>query len=229
MTTAIFIDGAFFIKRVRLFEPNQSYNAEYMANLAFNMAISHLTHKKPKSQNDDRQSDELYRVFFYDCPPLEKKMHNPISKRAVDLSKSDEAVFRRTLHKEITKKRKFALRLGKLADNHASWQIKPQVQQQLFKGQRTWDSLTDADVSMNVSQKGVDMRIRIDIASVALKQQAKKMVLISGDSDFVPASKLARREGIDFVLDPMWQSIPDDLFEHIDGLRSTYQRPKTTT
>jgi len=49
---------------------------------------------------------------------------------------------------------------------------------------------------------------------------------LSGDSDFVPAAKLARREGVDFVLDPMWQNIDDDLFEHIDGLSSTCERPR---
>jgi len=27
-----------------------------------------------------------------------------------------------------------------------------------------------------------------------------KIILIAGDSDFVPASKLARREGIEFIL-----------------------------
>jgi uncharacterized LabA/DUF88 family protein len=31
----------------------------------------------------------------------------------------------------------------------------------------------------------------------------QQIVLISGDEDFVPALKLARREGIDFILDPM--------------------------
>ena len=47
------------------------------------------------------------------------------------------------------------------------------------------------------------MRIGLDIASLAYEKQVNQLVLISGDSDFVPAAKLARREGIDFVLDPM--------------------------
>ena len=45
-------------------------------------------------------------------------------------------------------------------------------------------------------------------------------------SDFVPAAKLARREGIDFILDPMNANIKDDLFEHIDGLRSQWNKKK---
>lgn len=174
----------------------------------------------------DKLSHDLYRIFFYDCPPLTKKMHNPISKKAVDFSKSKEAIFRNQLHQELVKKRKTALRLGRLSDINVSWQIKPRIQMELFKGKRNWQSLTESDVSLDIIQKGVDMRIGLDIASVVLKKQANRIVLISGDSDFVPASKLARREGADFILDPMYQQIPDDLFEHIDGLRSTYPKPK---
>jgi uncharacterized LabA/DUF88 family protein len=68
------------------------------------------------------------------------------------------------------------------------------------------------------------MRIGLDIASMAFKRQVDQIVLVAGDSDFVPAAKLARREGIDFVLDPMWATIREDLHEHIDGLRSVFMR-----
>lgn len=64
------------------------------------------------------------------------------------------------------------------------------------------------------------MRIDLDIASLANKHQLSRIVLIAGDSDFVPASKYARRKGIDFILDPLWQPIKDKLNEPIDGLRS---------
>ena len=66
------------------------------------------------------------------------------------------------------------------------------------------------------------MKLGIDIASLSYKHQVDQIVLIAGDSDFVPAAKLARREGIDFVLDPMEMKISPDnlLFEHIDGMRS---------
>ncbi|MBV2129135.1 NYN domain-containing protein [Rheinheimera sp. SM2107] len=66
------------------------------------------------------------------------------------------------------------------------------------------------------------MRIGIDITTLTLKQQVNQIILIAGDSDFVPAAKLARREGVDFILDPMQQPVPPKLNEHIDGLRSTY-------
>ena len=87
------------------------------------------------------------------------------------------------------------------------------------------DDLEEDDISPTFKQKGVDMRIGLDIASIAFKKQADRIVLVSGDSDFVPAAKLARREGIEFVLDPMWASIRADLNEHIDLLRSVFPQP----
>lgn len=48
-----------------------------------------------------------------------------------------------------------------------------------------------------------------------------KIILISGDSDFVPAAKHARREGVFFQLDPMYHDIKEDLLEHIDRLRTS--------
>ncbi|MBQ8951712.1 MAG: NYN domain-containing protein [Eubacterium sp.] len=86
----------------------------------------------------------------------------------------------------------------------------------------TIDDLCEEDFNINFQQKGVDMKIGIDITSMAYKQQVDQIILIAGDSDFVPAAKLARREGIDFILDPMWNKIKPSLFEHIDGLNSQW-------
>ena len=49
----------------------------------------------------------------------------------------------------------------------------------------------------------MDIRIGLDIASLAYKELVDHVVLISGDSDFIPAAKVEWREGIDFILDPM--------------------------
>ena len=71
------------------------------------------------------------------------------------------------------------------------------------------------------------MRIGLDIASITPKREAGMIILIAGDPDFVPGAKLARREGMQFILDPLWQQVPRDLFEHIDGLRSGVPRPRS--
>lgn len=226
MPTAILIDGAYFIKRFRALEPHNAYNAERAADCIFRWAVAHLTSSRGNRESQARRQDrrELYRIFFYDCPPLLKKAHNPISKHAIDFSKSDEAIFRLALHQRLLSKRKLALRLGHLSTD-IPWVIKPRVIADLLAGKATFDALTPEDVMPGVRQKGVDMRIGVDVASLVFKKQVDQIVLVAGDADFVPAAKLARREGIDFVLDPMWRSIAQNLMEHIDGLRSTCPKP----
>lgn len=225
-TTAILIDGAFFIHRFRKIEPHNAHNPARAAELAYRWALAHLSegHRKDKNGVSGKRRHDLYRIFFYDCPPLEKKMHNPITGKAVDFGRSSEATFRKDLHRLLLKRRKVALRLGHLSPD-ASWTIKPEKITELLKKQVTFEQLIESDVMPHVRQKGVDMRIGLDIASLSFKQQVSQIVLLAGDSDFVPAAKLARREGIDFVLDPMWRSIPPGLVEHIDGLRSTCPNP----
>ncbi|MDR9863333.1 MULTISPECIES: hypothetical protein [Pseudomonas] len=101
MPTAVLVDGAFFIKRFRRIEPHNAFNAERAADLVHRWATAHL-HSKfisrpsgPPCELLQRHRKDLYRIFFYDCPPLDTKQHNPITKKAVDFSKSREAVFRR--------------------------------------------------------------------------------------------------------------------------------------
>jgi uncharacterized LabA/DUF88 family protein len=225
MTTAILIDGGYFVKRFRAIEPHNAYNAERAADCIFRWAVAHLSHKSAHKSLEQRATRrDLYRVFFYDCPPLQKKLHNPVSKKSVDYSKSNEAVFRLELHQRLLKKRKLALRLGHLT-NEAPWIIKQTKVADLLAGKCEFSSLTDDDVMPAVRQKGVDMRIGVDVASLAFKKQVDQIVLFAGDADFVPAAKLARREGIDFILDPMWRTISPSLMEHIDGLRSTCPKP----
>lgn len=84
------------------------------------------------------------------------------------------------------------------------------------------------NVRLGMRQKGVGMRIGLDIASMTLKHQVDTLILVTGDSDFVPAAKLARREGVEFLLDPMWQSVSADLNEHVDGIVSGFPKAQKT-
>ena len=51
------------------------------------------------------------------------------------------------------------------------------------------------------------MKLGVDSTSVVLKKLANKIVLISGDSDFVSAAKLARIGGSQFILDAMGRNV----------------------
>jgi uncharacterized LabA/DUF88 family protein len=213
--TAILIDGDFFIRRYRSLRGPQP--AQEVAKELHRMCLKHL------EQSDGKR--ELYRIFFYDCPPLGKKVHHPFTGKAVDFSRTPTAAWRTALHQQLRSLRKVALRLGYLNDRTGHWNVRPAKLKALLAGKITLSQLAEADLVYEVVQKGVDMRIGLDIAAMAFKRQVDQIILVAGDSDFVPAAKLARREGIDFVLDPMWATIREDLHEHIDGLRSVFARP----
>jgi len=115
------------------------------------------------------------------------------------------------------------LRYGQLAEGQAHYSLTEKTFKKLCNGTIKFEDLEEKDCILQIEQKGVDMRIGLDIASLAYKKQVDQIVLISGDSDFVSAAKLARREGIDFILDPLGAPVKPDLFEHIDGLRTSIQ------
>ncbi len=221
LKVAILVDGAFFLKRYRTLNRNiptyNQYDPIQTAKDFYHIALSHLKEKKSQEHN------YLFRILYYDCLPFSKKGHNPVSKKAIDFGKTQIAQFRVAFFEELKKKRKVALRLGEVKD-HAGWVLKPDKTKELLQGKLTVDELQENDVYYDIKQKGVDMRIGLDIAALSYKKLVDKIILIAGDSDFVPAAKIARREGVDFVLDPMWNHIDESLFEHIDGLQSTIKK-----
>ena len=214
MRTAILVDGGFYRKRAsRLWgkKTPEKRAAELMA-----YCRAHLTYEQRYGERD------LYRIFYYDCPPIGKTVYHPLKKQGIDFRHSETYSWSLSFFNELKKQRKVALRMGELSDEHASFQLVPDKLKQLCLGKIDISDLSEGDFHVSFTQKGVDMKIGIDIASLALKKQVDQIILVAGDSDFVPAAKLARREGIDFVLDPMWSTIKDSLFEHIDGLNSQW-------
>lgn len=174
------------------------------------------------------QIGRLYRIFVYDCPPIQKKAHQLVTKRAIDFSKTPLAQFRLKFHDELRHTPNVALRLGYLDETNAVWQLRePSKLRDLLSGSLKPSDLLDDDFIFYARQKAVDMKLGLDVASLAYKQIVERMVLVAGDSDFVPAAKLARREGIEFVLDSMWKSVKPDLAEHVDVVRSTIKKRST--
>ena len=210
LKTAILVDGGFYRRRAQ---------SVFGDNTAEERAVE-LTNYCKRHLNTHGEDNDLYRIFYYDCAPSKKRIYHPFLKQQVDLGKTDLFEWTTTFLNELKKKRKFAIRLGKLAEEQAHYTIRPEVVKKLCNGKLNFTDLQEKDFCLEIDQKGVDMKIGLDIASMAYKQQVDQIVLISGDSDFVSAAKLARREGIDFILDPLGAAIKPDLFEHIDGLRT---------
>jgi uncharacterized LabA/DUF88 family protein len=212
---AIFIDLTFFLIRYgKILAPaGATLDAAEAAQEIENIALAHLSSPR----------DELFKIFVYDCRPLGKKAHNPITKRPIDFSRTRTFAFRTQLLSELIQMRKVALRLGELADRRG-WLLRPEVTRQLLAGALQPHDLKETDVTYDVQQKGVDTKMALDIAGLAYKRLVDRTILITGDSEFVPAAKLARREGIDVILAPLWATITPSLNEHIDGLHNAWPR-----
>ncbi|ESE29873.1 hypothetical protein HMPREF9089_00906 [Eubacterium brachy ATCC 33089] len=213
---AILVDGGFYKKRAKTLYG--SLTPEERCKELINYCYKHL-----QAKYEDK--GELYRIFYYDCPPIDKKIFHPLLKKQIDLTTTPVYEWNEAFIAQMMKNRKVALRLGKISASSIEYRLRPKVTKAILNQKQDISELTENDFEIDLTQKGVDMKIGIDIASLAFKKQVDRIVLISGDSDFVPAAKLARREGIDFVLDPMWIKIKPDLFEHIDGLITKAPNP----
>jgi uncharacterized LabA/DUF88 family protein len=237
MPTAVLIDGAYFLRRFRSSFPEFDATCpKDIARAVISLARFHVVTRlqaQPVLQAIDggafdlshsdtfrpEESPELYRIFFYNCPPLTKRVHFPVSGNSLVLGKTEEAVLRTELHKELQSIRKVALRLGRLNEEFSSWKPKQEAVQRWLANPSAFCP-TDDDFSISPIQKGVDMRLGLDVASIAFKKQADQLVLVAGDADFVPAAKMARREGLDVILDPMFGNAASDLRQHVDGERN---------
>jgi uncharacterized protein (TIGR00288 family) len=83
------------------------------------------------------------------------------------------------------------------------------------------------DFEPEIRQKGVDMRIGLDIASLTLKRHVQIVVLVTADSDFIPAMKFARREGAQLFLVTLGHGIRDAMREHADLVIDSFPLPVT--
>ena len=208
--TAILIDGGYYRKRAR-----SLFGAKTPKDSADELEKYCYWHLR-----DNYEQRYLYRIFYYDCPPVTKNVYHPLLNKNINLGKTDEYAWANSFFDELRHRRKFALRMGKISDSAINYNLKPAITKALMQGKKSLSELSENDFFISLEQKGVDMRIGVDISSLAFKKQVNQIILIAGESDFVPAAKQARREGIDFILDPMHAPIKSDLFEHIVGIRS---------
>lgn len=90
---SILVDGNFFLKRYRSLYKIKNLDPVKTANDLWNYCISHLYQKK--------ENFDLYRIFYYDCLPYNKKQHNPISGKAIDFAKTEQCKFKNDFLEEL--------------------------------------------------------------------------------------------------------------------------------
>lgn len=156
---------------------------------------------------------ELLRIYYYDAPPSSASLTYPISGNKLNLATTERFRLSQALYDQLILKPNVALRMGQVALTPNKWRIKPQVAKALMKEPR---SLTDKDFDLDIEQKGVDMRVGLDMARLALREMVRTVIVATGDSDFVPAFKFVRREGVKVILDPMGHNVRVELKQHAD-------------
>lgn len=153
----------------------------------------------------DLTQESLLRVLYYDCAPYIGQARLPVSGSMKQFTGSSEWL------RELGRRDLFAVREGILKFRG-------------FKPKRIPISpaaLSDEDFKPDFEQKGVDMRIGLDIATYSDGRLADRIILITGDTDCIPAMKHGRKSGIQVVLInlPDHQLAPE-LFEHADFKRA---------
>jgi uncharacterized LabA/DUF88 family protein len=153
-----------------------------------------LARKKQKKYSSDlvekiglaskATDEEIYRILYYDCEEFSGSAKLPVSGNTRTFTPHS------TLLDEIAAKPFFAVRKGVLKFRGFKPVNIPVASQ----------SLSDADFKPDFEQKGVDMRIGLDIALFCQTRAVERIISITNDTDTIPAMKYGRRAGLQIVL-----------------------------
>jgi uncharacterized LabA/DUF88 family protein len=150
-------------------------------------------------------TEDILRILYYDCAPFSGTTKLPVSRK--DDAHTQAAPW---LH-DLAIKDLFAVRRGVL--KFRGYVIR--------KGHQPSNPPVDADFSPKFQQKGVDMRIGLDMAIFAANRSVDLIALMTNDTDCIPAMKLARRAGIQVALVCIPGCRPSpELLTHSDFKRS---------
>ena len=196
----LLLDGGFVKKKLQ-----QSLG--HFPTVAEIVAMCNSVTAKPQLLGKD-----LFRIYFYDAPPFTGTVTNPISRVQQNLSLTPQATKNTALIDSLELQPDFAVRRGML--KCSGWKLGRAALARLNRPGAI--QIAANDIVPNINQKGVDMRIGLDMAWIALKRLADILVLVTGDSDFVPVMKFARREGMRVLLEHLGHPVSRDLKAHAD-------------
>jgi uncharacterized LabA/DUF88 family protein len=198
---AIMVDGGFITKKLLQSNGRAATANDVEAECTRLRGLAHVA------------DYELLRIYFYDAPPSVASLRLPVSGGAHHLGRTPRATQAQSLYDQLVLRPNFALRMGETSLKPHGWRLKPRVTRQLVRVPR---ALTDADFDLDIEQKGVDLRIGLDMARLALREMVRAIVVVTADSDFVPAFKFVRREGVKIILDTMGHTTKPELKAHAD-------------
>lgn len=198
---AVLLDGGFVVKRLQELIGVGSPTASDVLKFAHKCAYG---------------DEQLFRVYYYDCYPFGRKLTNPLNKQVTDYGNTPQNLARTQFLDDLAVSNHVALRRGEL--KCGGWRIRKKSQFSLIKRGR---AVVDSDLEPDFRQKRVDMKIGLDVAWLSSKHIVDTIILVSADTDFVPAMKFARREGVKVVVVPMnCSTFKGVLREHADEVRN---------
>ncbi len=168
--------------------------------------------------------EKMMRIMFYDAVPFTGRGEHPVT-GPIDFSQTSLVARKQQFLQSLRQTPEVMLCLGRSAWQAGQWQLDSNKLGELMAGEIDIDDIRPSDIYPDIRQKGVDMRLGLDIASIAYKHLCERIVLIANDADYVPAVKLARREGLQVVLDPLWTKAAEDLRENVDYIVNKLPRP----
>ncbi|MGH7906504.1 MAG: NYN domain-containing protein, partial [Candidatus Binataceae bacterium] len=157
----------------------------------------------------------LYRIFYYDAMPFEGEVANPMDGYSQNYKLTAQAKANRGLIDGLEQEADFAVRRGTLL--RQGWKIRTKSLNEITRTQR---GVVAKDLVPDFKQKGVDIRIGLDMAQIALNRLVDILVLVTGDSDFVPVMKFARTQGLKVYLETLGRSIRPEMRAHCDCVLS---------
>jgi uncharacterized LabA/DUF88 family protein len=196
---AILLDGGFVTKKL------QSKFGRFPTAADVDQECQRIARHQELAKRD------LLRIYFYDASPAKDRLTNPIDGSALDLSATSEFREHMSLLDKLELTPNFAVRRGEVVAH--GWKLGDRAFKNMMKNPRPPAA---NDIVPDLEQKGVDLRIGLDIARLALREMVDIIVVVTGDSDLVPAFRFARREGVRVFLDHMGHGVRRDLKAHAD-------------
>ena len=169
--------------------------------------------------------EKMGNILFYDAMPFTGKGEHPLT-GPIDFSQTPLVARKQQFLHSLRSTPEMALRLGRSAWQSGQWQLDSNRLGELMAGEISVDDIEANDIYPDIRQKGVDMRLGLDIATIVYKKTADRLVFIANDADYVPAVKLSRREGIKVAMDPLWTRAAEDLRENVDYVVNKLARPQ---
>lgn len=199
MKVGVFIDGGHL--RVCAKKAHKNYDPAFIINVANSCVVA---------------GEKLFRILYYDCDPYVGTVRLPVSNGQKTFSSPSNllndlaALELVAVRRGILKFRGWDRTSGSLKAAHtaaASGAIAP--------------PLTDNDFKARFEQKGVDLRIGLDMVTMANTGAVDLMIVITGDTDLIPAFKLVRSRGFQVAGVNLPNSqIIHELRQHLDLFRT---------